>query len=84
MRRRGSICYEVASLVAHASTDKRRIGGMKQGDIGVGNRLVCFVDDSACEVAVGLVDALHVDLMLFLAYDTDRIEAHHLQDGISD
>ena len=55
---------------------------MKQVNIGVGNGLALFVDDSACQMEVGLVGTLHIDLPFTTLIDANRIEADNLHNGI--
>ena len=58
---------------------------MKYGDVGIGEGQSVLVDDSARQVAVGLVGTLNENLLTLrtaLVYNhVDGIEAYHLLDG---
>ena len=57
---------------------------MKQVNIGVGYRLVVFVDDGACQMALSFMGTLHIDFTLSTLYDSDGIETNNLHDGLRD
>ena len=77
---------EVAALVRHATAKQQGVGRIEHGDIGVRHRVSLFVYDVASQPAVGLVDALHEDLLTVgvavIHRHADRIEAYHLLNGI--
>ena len=57
---------------------------MKQVNIGVGHGLAVLVNDSARQMALGLVGTLDVDFALATFHDADGIETNDLHDGLRD
>ena len=75
---------EVSALVAHATGDKRGVGGREQHYVGVFCRLAFLVDDAALVAQRGLQRAFHVDDAVAYHRHRDGIEADELSDGFGD
>ena len=74
---------EVAALVRHTTTKQRGVGRIEDSNVGICHWLALFIDDGARQVAVGLVDTLHIDFSVVgLHGHANGIEAYHLLDGI--
>ena len=72
---------EVAALVRHATAEQRGVGGIHHGHVRISHWLPLLVDDGACEVAVGLVRALHIEFVFSTIDNPDWIESDDLHDG---
>ena len=72
---------EAAALVGHAAAHHRRVGGAEQGDVGVGQRQVVLVNHHALEAVLGLVGALHIDIVIFAQVHLDGIKTYDLANG---
>ena len=74
---------EVAAFVRYTATKQRGVGRIEDSNVGICHWLALFIDDGARQVAVGLVDTLHIDFSVVgLHGHADRVEAYHLLDGI--
>ena len=72
---------KVAALVRDTTTKKGAVSRIEYGNVGVCHRLPLFIDDSARQVEVGLVNTFHNHHAVGLG-DTHGIEPHNLTDGI--
>ena len=77
---------KVSALIRYTTTEQRGVSRIKDSNVCVRHRLALFVNDGARQVSVGLVGALHEDLLcisvVLVNGHANRIEAYHLLDGI--
>ena len=70
--------------VRNATTKEGAVSRIENGNIGVCNGLALLINDSARQMEVGLMDALHENLLSVLfgaRSDADGIKANHLLNG---
>ena len=74
---------EVTALVRHTTAKEGAVCRIENSYIGIAHGLILFVNDGACQVAVGLVGTLHIDFVVIGFHGhADGVEAYHLLDGI--
>ena len=73
---------ETAALVGHTAAHHRRVGRVEQGDVGVRQRQVVLVNHQTLEVMLGLLDALHIDIVVITLDHLDGIKTYDLANGI--
>ena len=71
-----------AAFVGHAAAHHRRVGRVEQCDVGIGQWQVVLVNHQPLEVVLGLVNAFHIDIVVFTQDHLDGIETDDLANGI--